>query len=45
MQVDETRAGQSRGEVIAASTDSFQEATPPLTVLGSKLFDGICPMG
>ena len=44
MQVDEARAGQSRGEVVAARADAFQEAAPALTLLGSELFGGICPV-
>ena len=44
MQVDEARAGESRGEIVAARADALEEAAPALTRLGSELFSGICPV-
>lgn len=44
MQVDETRACQTRGEVVAVRANSFQETAPALALVGGELLDTICPV-
>jgi hypothetical protein len=42
VQIDETRARESRSEVIAARTDAFEKAAPAFSGLIRESFGDIC---
>ena len=44
VQVDETRARETRSEVVAAGADTLEKPAPAVTRLRAELRAGICPI-